>query len=353
MDSPSAATVPAGSTTVIVQERQSLFGRFGRLLLVALGLCLLACVGMAGAYQQYFSRPGMPQERFHSLSRTATDKVAIVKVAGAIMEGDDFVEKQLEAVRDDPAVKAIVLRVDSPGGTVTYSDRLLHLTKKLAKDRDLPVVVSMGSVCASGGYYVSMAVGDTPDTIFAEPSTWTGSIGVVIPHYNFARLMGVTGVRDDSITSGEYKLMGSPTRVMSEKERAILQELVDQSFARFKEVVRGGRPKFRDDGAALDAVATGQVFTADQALEAGLVDKLDFIEGAIARAIELAGKSEDNVRVVEYAKQQTALDALLGARAASQPASAASFRLDALVELSTPRAFYLSTPVPLLVDALR
>ncbi|MGL4512221.1 MAG: signal peptide peptidase SppA [Lacipirellulaceae bacterium] len=353
MENSPSTTVPTGSTTVIVKERQSLFGRFGKLLLVAVGLCVLACVGMAGAYQQYFGRGEGPRERYHSLSETATDKVAIVKITGAIMEGDDFVEKQLDAVRDDPAVKAIVLRVDSPGGTVTYSDRLLHLLKKLAKDRELPVVVSMGSVCASGGYYVSMAVGDTPDSIFAEPTTWTGSIGVVIPHYNFSRLMGVTGVRDDSITSGELKLMGSPTRVMSEKEREVLQKLVDLSFARFKEVVSGGRPKFRDDPAALDAVATGQVFTADQALEAGLVDKLDFIEGAIARAAELAGKAADNVRAVEYAKQRSPIEALLGARAAEKPATAGGFDVSALVRLSTPRAYYLSTTVPLLVDALK
>jgi protease IV len=147
--------------------------------------------------------------------------------------------------------------------------------------------------------------------------------------------------------------MGSPTKVMTEKEREVLQELVKQSFERFKEVVRGGRPKFRDDAAALDAVATGQVFTAQQALEKGLVDKLDFVEGAIARAAELAGKSKSSVRAVEYVKQLTPIDALLGARSVDRPATAGGFDVSALLQLSAPRAYYLSSPVPLLLEALK
>ena len=125
----------------------------------------------------------------------------------------------------------------------------------------------MGGIAASGGYYVSMAVGDTPDTIFAEPTTWTGSIGVIIPHYNLADLMDDWGIKEDTIASHRLKTMGSLAKPMTEEERKIFQGLVDDSFGRFKEIIRDGRPKFRKDPAALDKLATGQVFTAEQALK--------------------------------------------------------------------------------------
>ena len=146
----------------------------------------------------------------------------------------------------------------------------------------------MGGLAASGGYYASMAVGDTEDTIFAEPTTWTGSIGVVIPHYNVTGLMKEIGVADDSIASNPLKEMGSFTRPMTEAERNIFQNLVNEGFTRFKDVVKSGRPKFKQDPAALDKLATGQVFTAVQAEKNGLIDKIGFIDDAVDRAIELA-----------------------------------------------------------------
>ena len=163
---------------------------------------------------------------------------------------------------------------------------MYHHTRELCEDRGLPLVVSMGSICASGGYYIAMAVGDEEDAIFAEPTTWTGSIGVVIPHYDFSGMLKDYKIKDDSIASHRYKLMGSPTRALDAEgraeERKLFQNLVDLSFEGFKDIVRSGRPKFRADDAALDAVATGQIFTAKQAREKGLVDKIGFIEDAIA-----------------------------------------------------------------------
>ena len=151
---------------------------------------------------------------------------------------------------------------------------------------------------------------------FAENSTWTGSIGVVIPHYDLSGLLAQYDVKDDSIASHPYKLMGSPTRGLSEEDRAterkLLQSLVDESFGRFKQVVLSGRPAFRDDPGALEASATGQIFSADQAKERGLVDQIGFVEDAVARAAELAGVSLEDVRCVKYKKPPAALDALLG-----------------------------------------
>ena len=105
------------------------------------------------------------------------------------MGEESFAKKQIDQVRDDNHVKAVVLRVDSPGGTVTGSDYIYHHLKKLAEERQIPMVVSMGSVAASGGYYVAMAAGEKENTIYAEPTTWTGSIGVIIPHYDLTGLL--------------------------------------------------------------------------------------------------------------------------------------------------------------------
>ncbi|MEQ8846915.1 signal peptide peptidase SppA [Botrimarina sp.] len=346
-DAPAATPpAPAGQPVqYILQPRESLFGRFGKLLLVALVLCVLAMIGMAGQVQQYFGDGQGPNEKHHSLSRDAADKIAILKVTGPIIEGDDYVEQQIEKIERDDAVKAIVLRIDSPGGTVTYSDRLYHKITQLADERELPLVVSMGSLCASGGYYIAMAVGDQEEAIYAEPTTWTGSIGVVIPSYNVADAMWWTGVKDLSVASGDLKLMGSPTRKRSAKEAAIFRGLVRQAFDGFKEVVKAGRPAFRDDEQALEAVTTGQVFAAKQALENGLVDRLGFIEEAIERAAELAGLSTDSVRAVEYERRLTPIQQFLAAGSPGRPAVAEQ-GLRGLIELSAPRAYYLSTLAP-------
>ncbi len=347
-----SAPVPA-PPQYILQPRESLFGRFGKLLLVVLVFCIVSMIGMASQMQQYFGRGEGPRERFHSLSESATDKIAVVHVSGAIMEGDDFVERQLKAVEEDDSVKAVVLRIDSPGGTVTYSDRLFHQAKKLrdgklSDGRKLPMVVSMGSMCASGGYYLAMAVGDQENAIYAEPTTWTGSIGVVIPNYNFSRTMNMTGAQDLSVVSGDLKLMGSPTKPRTEKETEVLQELVNITFEGFKDVVREGRPKFRADDEALDAVATGQVFTAKQAIDNGLVDSIGFLEAAIERAAELANLSTSSVRAIEYERRRTPIEQFLSASTQEQPA-ATTIDLHARIELSSPRAYFLSTLAPVLL----
>jgi protease-4 len=199
-------------------------------------------------------------------------------------------------------------------------------------------------LAASGGYYVSMAVGDTPESIFAEPTTWTGSIGVIIPHYNLSDLMKHIGVTEDNVTSHHLKGMGSFARPMSDEEKKIFQGLVDDGFTRFKEVVRSGRPKFKQDAAALEKLATGQIFTADQAKESGLVDQIGFIEDAVNRAISLAGLSKESVTVVRYKAEPTLADLLFGGQAKAQQ----SIDLSAILDSASPRAYYLCTWLPIL-----
>ena len=335
-------TAPGNPPQIILQ--QSMFGWMGKLLLALVGILVMVIIGLIGSYRSYFNDPEKPQERYHSLARHATQKIAIINVEGTIMDGDGFVKRQIDAVAEDENVVAVVLRVNSPGGTVTGSDFIYHHLRQLLERRNLPMVVSMGSLCASGGYYVAMAVGDETDSLYAEPTTITGSIGVVMPHYDISGLLSRWNVKDDSLATGPLKQMGSPTKPMSDEDRKALEAILNDMFAGFKEVVMYGRPKFKADPPALDAIATGQVFTASQALENGLVDKIGFLEDAINRSAELAGVSTDDVRCVKYMPRTTFVSELLGARAASSK----GYTLDAasLLDLAAPRAYYLWTMLP-------
>ncbi len=355
-NSPNEPPFPPPPPSCIVAEivkppiPQRRVGWFGSFLLV----CLLLALGGSVLLNLFLASSGFSfdserrvREKFFSHERLAKDKVAILSIKGVIVGSDDsFVKRQIDQATKDPAVKAVVLRVDSPGGTVSGSDYYYHHLRQLADEREIPLVVSMGSVAASGGYYVAMAAGSTPDSIFAEPTTWTGSIGVIIPHYNVGELMGKLGIQEDPVASGPLKNMGSFARPMNDAEREIFRALVEDGFTRFKGVIKQGRPKFHDHPEALDKLATGQVFSADQAKQSGLVDRIGYLEEAVERAIELAGLSPDNVRVVKYEPELGLFDALLGMEA-RRPA----LDLSALVELSSPRAYYLSTRLPILMSS--
>ncbi len=345
--SPPAPRTPTPPPQIIVQSPPSMFGRHGKLLLVGLVIMVILCISLYGRYQSYFSPPGGPQEKYHSLAREATKKIAIITVNGAILSADGFIKQQIDRAGDDPDVVAIVLRIDSPGGTVSAANYLYHHLRELVKERDMPVVVSMGGLCASGGYYLAMAVGDQPDAMFAEPTTWTGSIGVIIPHFDLSGALAAVNVKDDSVVSGPLKEMGSPTHPMNERERAVLQGLVDDSFQQFKDIVVAGRPKFKNDPQALAEVTTGQVFSANQALANGLVDKIGFIDDAVGRAAELASVSKDDVRCVKYQQPPTLLGELTGGQVA---ASTRGPDVQALLDLTTPRAYYLWTWLPSLLN---
>jgi protease-4 len=312
---------------------------FGSMMLNLLLFAAVAVRGAGGGETRI-------QEQYFSHKHVASNKVAILSIEGVITSGEGFFKRQLEQARkdyDDGDLKALVIRVNSPGGTITGSDYMLHHLRKFKEDTKIPVVVSMGGMAASGGYYVSMAVGDTENTIFAEPTTWTGSIGVIIPHYNAADLLKKVGVEQDDIVSHHLKGMGSISRPMTEEEKQIFQGLVNDGFSRFKEVVQSGRPQFKKDPAALDKLATGQIFTADQAKESGLVDKIGFLEEAVDRAIELTKLPESEVTVVRYKSEPTLADIFMGGQAKAQ----AGIDWAALLESATPRAYYLCTWLPL------
>ena len=321
-------------------------------LCVVAGILAIFFIGsfffLGALFSPSYSQSGQIDERYHSLNEWANDdKVAIIKITGAIMQGDGgFVKNQIDQIHKDENVKAVVVRIDSPGGTVSASDYLYHHLSELRLERNLPMVVSMGGMAASGGYYVAMAVGQEPDVIFAEQTTTTGSIGVIVPHYDLSGLLENWNVKDDSIASHPRKQMLSMTRTMSEDDRRLLKEYVDESFRRFKEVVQSGRTKFAENLDALNELATGEIFTAAKAKEKGLVDHLGFIESAIDRAIELAKLEKDNTKAVYYS-QRTSLFDLAMVHTRSQQRS----DLDTLIELSIPKAYFLMTSLPPLMTS--
>ena len=331
---------------------------FGRLVLVmailgllgslAINMVLLGIIGLAGLGTA--GEDGRVQEKFFPLDRygsqSGTQKVAIFSIEGVITGGEGFFKQQIDhALKDwrEGNLKAIVVRVESPGGTISGSDYMLHHLRRLAEVTHLPIVVSMGAIAASGGYYVSMCVGETSDTIFAEPTTFTGSIGVVIPHYDLAGLLEKLGVHMDSIASHPLKTMGSPARKMTPQEEKIFQALVNEGFKQFKDAIKSGRPEFRKDPAELDKLATGQIYTAQQAKASGLIDEIGYLEDAIDRAVSLAHLNRKDVKVVRY-RAVTPLSELLLGQQSARP----QIDLAALLESTTPRAYYLCTWLPVL-----
>jgi protease IV len=344
---------PYPNQPIVIYQSGSLFWRI-MAGLGWVGLFIAGCIVLTqwATLAEYFDTTEGITEKYVSGSKFASDKIAVISVEGVIMEGDGFVKRQIDKVREDANVKAIVLRVDSPGGTVTGSDYIYHHLKKLREEKGkIPLVVSMGSMAASGGYYISMAVEDQENVIYAEPTTTTGSIGVIIPHYDVSGLLEKFDVKDDSIASHERKQMLSMTRKIPPEHRAIIQQYVDESFGRFKNIVKSGRPIFVKDSSALDQLATGEIFSADQALKHGLVDKIGFLEDAVDRALELANLKKEDVRVVRFKKPAALFD--IGGMAHAGAGSGNMNNLAALLELSTPRAYYLFSSFPTMAVSKR
>lgn len=312
---PRRAVMPPGQFNVPYAPARSGFGSFFGGCALGCSGCLLPCLlllfVLGAACGTPFSLSDTVERKVlagpeATLDNASQPKIAVIRIEDSIMDTDGFINDQITDVMKDSSVKAIVLRLDTPGGSVSASDYFFHKLSELRKDKKIPIVVSMGGVCASGGYYIAMACGtENENVIFAEPTTWTGSIGVIISNYDISELAGKVGVKEDSIKSHELKGIGSLGRSLTEKERAILQGLVDDAFARFKEVVYAGRKKFAENPDALVPLATGEVFTTKKAIAAGLVDKEGYLDEAVSRAAELAGLDYDSVQVYTYNPIQT------------------------------------------------
>lgn len=207
------------------------------------------------------------------------EKVGVVELSGIISDARTPI-RHLKRFREDKTIQAIVVRVDSPGGSVGPAQEIYREIIKTKKKKK--IVVSMGTLAASGGYYVAAAA----DKIMANPGTITGSIGVIMGYANFEKLLEKIGLVPVVVKSGQYKDIGSPTRTMSLEEKKLLQDLSDGIHRQFIQDVADGR------GLPLDQVrnvADGRILTGEAALQAGLVDRLGNLEDAVQWAGNLAG----------------------------------------------------------------
>lgn len=232
------------------------------------------------------------------------DKIAVLDVDGVIQDTGDvgsffespaynhktFMER-LEYVKDDDSVKGIIIRVNSPGGGVVESAEIHAKLKEIQKETKKPIYISMGSMAASGGYYISAPA----DKIFASPETLTGSLGVIMQGMNYAGLAEKYGVDFVTIKSGPYKDIMSPTREMTEEERKILQSMIDNSYEGFVKVISEGRDLSVEQ---VKKIADGRIYDGRQAKELDLIDDFGYLEDVIGKMKK--DHKLKNAQVVKY-----------------------------------------------------
>ncbi|MCP4359886.1 MAG: signal peptide peptidase SppA [Chloroflexi bacterium] len=268
------------------------------LLAVTIGFMLPVCACATLFMTSMFSMAFLGAAAPTTSSGGFGDAVAVVRVEGIITHGDETqvttgavsgtVIGDLRAAAADDSIKAILLRVDSPGGTVTGSAQIYEVIQEIEK----PIIVSMAGTAASGGYYVSAPA----DYIFARPDTTTGSLGVVLTLYNMQELIENLGVDITSVVSGPNKTIGSPWETLTAEQQTILQTSVDESYIEFVRIIVDGRGLPEEDVLLL---ADGRIYSGRQALETGLVDELGNFNDAVAKAADMGGIS-GQPRIVEY-----------------------------------------------------
>lgn len=236
------------------------------------------------------------------------DKILMIDIDGPItggtQEGSSFfgigedtvnrIAERLAKAREDDSIKAIILRIDSPGGGVTPSDVVYEMLRVHRQETGIPMYVSMLDVAASGGYYIAMAA----DRIYAHPTTITGSIGVIAMFPQFENLGNKIGFSVEVVKSGENKDIGSPFRNMRDEQREIIQSVIDDMYARFVGVIESGRPDL--DRNTILELADGRIYTAAQAHEAGLVDGVLYLEDLVELVREEQGLPD--AKLVLYRK---------------------------------------------------
>jgi protease-4 len=267
---------------------------------MALGGCVFVSADL-----NPFSRRSQPlQER--TVSGEGRDKILLLDISGPITSDDtagsfgigakqgtaDRVEAELRLAADDDHVRALIVRINSPGGTVTASDIIYRRLLRFKAERGIPIIAHMMDIATSGGYYVALGA----DEIVAQPTAVTGSIGVIFTGVNVAGLMEKIGVADQTIKTGSKKDIGSPLRRMTDEERAVMDSLLGDMQQRFVGLVHERRPALTEEMAA--KITDGRVFSAAQALDGRLIDRIGDLEDSIVEARSRAGLAE--AKVVMY-----------------------------------------------------
>ncbi len=246
------------------------------------------------AIGQYTSRSGSGKFAFG-------DKIGVIEIRGVITQSFGIIE-ELQQYNEDERVKAIILRIDSPGGGVGPSQEIYREIQKIRSSKRKKIITSMGSVAASGGYYIASA----SDLIIANPGTITGSIGVLMEFTNIEELFKKIGIKGVVLKSGEHKDIGSPFREMTPEEKKLIQSVIDNVHQQFIQAVMEGRNLERSK---VIEVADGRILTGEQAKKLGLVDQLGNLQDAIDTAARMAGI--EGKPVVLYPKRKFSLLDLL------------------------------------------
>lgn len=264
-------------------------------------LALLLTVGCVTVKVNLFEEDAKPLKE-KVVSGYGSDKILLLDLSGMMVEttrrslwnllggtvGPNRVKEELDKAKKDNRVKAVVLRINSPGGTVSAADMIYHEIALFKEERQVPVVACFMSLAASGGYYVAQAA----DEIVAHPTTLTGSIGVVAMKLNVKGLMDKVGVDQDTVKSGPWKDFWSPFKPASEAEKKMMQAIIDDFYQRFVLLVERGRKLSRNE---VKKLADGRIFTANQAQDLKLVDRLGYVEDALQAARERAGLTAASV----------------------------------------------------------
>jgi len=279
------------------------------------------------------------QEEFVSGDLSADTKVAVIQAKGLLFDDDAlygmgiarFITRQVRAAEKDGDVKAVVLEIDSPGGSVTTSDEIYRKLKKLGGTK--PMVAMLKSTAASGAYYIALAA----DEIVAAPTTVTGSIGVRMSAFDMTGLSEKVGVTEVSIQSGPMKDVLSPFRPITEEERAMLQRIVDEMHKRFVDIIEDNRKNLSRQ--EIESLAQGQVFGAGEAKERGLVDKIGYLDSAITAACGRIGMKPSQVKAVRYRRPSGFLSLLAAEGKGKAPIALADPA--EVMKLAGPRFLYL------------
>ncbi|MBI1373542.1 MAG: signal peptide peptidase SppA [Phycisphaera sp.] len=281
----------------------------------------------AGFYLALFSFTSKTGPTLSTYREGTTDgRIAIIPIDGVIMGSKvSFIRRVVDRVVEDKTIKAVIVRVESPGGGVTASDQILHQLKRIREKRgkDFPVIGSYGAVAASGGYYVSCLC----DPIYCEPTTITGSIGVIGEVFTFQELLeDKLGVKTEVITSTgspEKDTANNMFRTWTDKDRKVMRDMLDTMYGQFVDVVHENRGRVFAKREDVLKVATGRIYTAKDAVGAGLVDEIGYLDAVIEKAENMAGLTKGEAPVVVYSEPAT-FGSLFGMRGPDNNGSAGS-----------------------------
>jgi protease-4 len=281
-----------------------------------IGIWLVVCPLLLSSCAAHFHLDFLGKDKIEEvvlIKSPEKEKVLLLDISGLIStsfspnifsrEGDVLsqVYYRLKRASEDPLIKGVILRLDTPGGEVTASDIIYHEIQNFKKRTGMPVIALMMSLAASGGYYISSAC----DYLIAHPSSLTGSIGVISLFPNLGGLLDKVGIQVQVIKSGKLKDSGGPFREMTEEEKEVFQKIVDEYYQNFIRVVYENRKDFLALE-SLKKLADGRIFTASQALEARLIDEVGYFDTALEKMLELSSLQEASVvTYTYYPKQKT------------------------------------------------